>query len=204
MRFSLAALIPLAVLVAPVLSGVINAREFERKGEHHKGEHLAKVKHVKGHHHHGRDVGGNGSAWKPTWTWSGSGKQCPSDVHKDCPCLMDSECGFKCPQQWPVTNCTWEPVFENKSDWKEWKSGKYIPITTGYVNKATSELDCKTLCEAHEKCYSCQVFSPEKKEQSICALYGESVDIATWKADYEAGHSDHNDHYDTSCWNARY
>lgn len=90
MRFSLAALIPLAVLVAPVLSGAVSAREPERKGEH-KGEH--KVEHVKGHHHKERDVdidfGGNGSAWKPTWTWPGSGKQCPSDVHKDCPCLKD-------------------------------------------------------------------------------------------------------------------
>ncbi|PBK76105.1 hypothetical protein ARMSODRAFT_1000341 [Armillaria solidipes] len=205
MRFSLAALIPLAVLVAPVLSGAISAREPERKGEH-KGGH--KVKHVKGHHHKERDVdidfGGNGSAWKPTWTWPGSGKQCPSDVHKDCPCLKDSECGFKCPQQWPVTNCTWEPVFENKSDWKDWKSGKYTPITVGYVNKDTFELDCKNLCEAHEKCYSCQVFSREKEEQSICALYGKTIDVATWKVDFEEDHKDHKDHYSTSCWNAQY
>ncbi len=67
-------------------------------------------------------------------------------------------------------------MFENKSDWKDWKSGKYTPITIGYVNKDTFELgkcissdanlrlrltrrynlDCKNLCEAHEKCYSCQ------------------------------------------------
>ncbi|KAK0476698.1 hypothetical protein IW261DRAFT_325065 [Armillaria novae-zelandiae] len=155
MRFSLAALIPFAVLIAPVLSGTIGAREPERKGEH-KDEH--KGKHVKGHHHKERDVDIDfgRTNWKPTWTWPGSGKQCPSDVHKDCPCLKDSECGFKCPQQWPVTNCTWEPVFENKSGWKDWKSGKYTPITVGYVNKDTFELDCKNLCEAHEKCYSCQ------------------------------------------------
>ncbi|KAK0194196.1 hypothetical protein F5146DRAFT_1034663 [Armillaria mellea] len=157
MRFSLAALIPLAVLV--------------RKGEH-KGEYTVK---------HGVDIDFGGD-WKPTWTWPGSGKQCPSDVHKDCPCLKDSECGFKCPQQWPVTNCTWEPVFENKTGWKDWKSGKYTPITVGYVNKDTFEL----------------AFSREKEEQSVCALYGKTIDIATWKVDFEEDHKDHKDHY-TSC-----
>ncbi len=29
------------------------------------------------------------SSWTPAWTWYGSGKQCPSDVSKDCPCLTD-------------------------------------------------------------------------------------------------------------------
>ncbi|KAK0485008.1 hypothetical protein IW261DRAFT_872392 [Armillaria novae-zelandiae] len=96
------------------------------------------------------------SAWTPAWTWYGSGKQCPPDVSKDCPCLTDSECGFQCPEQWPDTSCVWKAVFKNKNDWNGWKSGKYTPVTTGYVSKDTFELDCKKLCEAHDKCNSCQ------------------------------------------------
>ncbi len=68
----------------------------------------------------------------------------------------------------------WNAVFENKNDWNGWKSDKYTPVTTGYVSKDTFELgkrvcygswdfrslllnpDCKKLCEAHDKCNSCQ------------------------------------------------
>merc|ERR1711998_505307 len=75
------------------------------------------------------------SPWTPVWSWYGSGKECPSDVPKDCPCLTDPECGFQCPQQWPDTDCVWKAVFENKNDWNGWKSGKYTPVTTGYVSK---------------------------------------------------------------------
>ncbi|KAK0451458.1 hypothetical protein EV421DRAFT_1033458 [Armillaria borealis] len=120
----------LAALAAPALSSIITARDD------------ASVAPT--------------SLWTPAWTWYGSGKQCPSDVSKDYPCLTDSECGFQCPQQWPDTSCVWKAVFENKNDWNGWKSGKYTPVTTGYVSKDTFELDCKKLCEAHDKCNSCQ------------------------------------------------
>ncbi|KAK0217769.1 hypothetical protein IW262DRAFT_1091406 [Armillaria fumosa] len=152
MRFSVAVLVPLAVLIAPVLSGTV--KKADHKGEH-KSEHKG-AKHVKGNHHKGRDNNGDVDSWTPSWTWPGNGKQCPSNVKTDCPCLTDSECGFKCPQQWPVTDNTWDVVFENKSDWSGWKSGKYTPVTTGYVSKDTFEIDCKNLCLAHEKCNSCQ------------------------------------------------
>ncbi|KAK0469451.1 uncharacterized protein EV420DRAFT_1633871 [Desarmillaria tabescens] len=155
MRFSLAALIPLAVLVAPVLSGAVKA---EHKGEH-KDEHKG-------------------------------------DKH--------SQCGFKCPQQWPDTESTWEPVFENKSDWSGWKSGKYTPVTTGYVSKDTFELDCKNICLAHEKCSSCQAFSLEEAaEEFICALFEEIIDISTWEDDCDDDKSGEK-YYDTSCWNVQF
>ncbi|KAK0205130.1 hypothetical protein DFS33DRAFT_735409 [Desarmillaria ectypa] len=194
MRFSLAVLIPLAVIIAPVLSGTVKAE--------HKGEHKG-TKPVKGHHHKGRDDGGDLNApWKPTWTWPGSGKQCPSDVKKDCPCLTDSECGFKCPQQWPDTKTVWEPVFENKNDWSGWKSGKYTPVTTGYVPKDTFELDCKNLCLANEKCNSCQAFSLEEAaEEFICALFEEIIDMSTWEEDCDDDKNGKK-YYDTSCWNS--
>ncbi|KAK0451455.1 hypothetical protein EV421DRAFT_1975715 [Armillaria borealis] len=143
------------------------------------------------------------SSWTPAWTWYGSGKQCPPDVSSDCPCLTNSECGFQCPQQWPDTSCVWKAVFENKNDWNEWKSGKYTPVTTGYVSKDTFELDCKKLCEAHDKCNSCQAFSLEEQaEQFICALFEEYIDGSTWESDCEADKAD-SKYYNTSCWNSK-
>ncbi|KAK0500070.1 hypothetical protein EDD18DRAFT_1329245 [Armillaria luteobubalina] len=179
MRFSVAILVPLTVLIAPVLSGTV-------KKTSHKSEHKG-AKHVKGNHHKGRDNSGDVDAWKPTWTFPGSGKQCPSDVKKDCPCLTDSECRFQCPKKWPDTDCTWDTVFENKSNWSGWKLGKYTLVTTGYVSKDTFELDYKNLCSAHEKCTSCQVllaFSVEEAaEEFICALFEELIDTSTWEED---------------------
>ncbi|KAK0489083.1 hypothetical protein IW261DRAFT_1640650 [Armillaria novae-zelandiae] len=196
MRFSVAVLVPLAVLIAPVLSGTV------KKADHNKGEHKD-AKHVKGNHHKGRDNNEDVDSWTPSWTWPGSGKQCPSNVKKDCPCLTDSECGFKCPQQWPATNNSWDAVFENKSDWNGWKSGKYTPVTTGYVSKDTFEIDCKNLCLAHEKCNSCQAFSIEEAaEEFICTLFEELIDVSTWEEDCD-DNKDGKKYYDASCWNSQ-
>ncbi|KAK0501446.1 hypothetical protein EDD18DRAFT_1142860 [Armillaria luteobubalina] len=177
MRFSVAVLVPLAVLIAPVLSGTV--KKVDHK-DGHKGDHKG-TKHVKGNHHKGRDNNGDVDSWTPSWTWAGSGKQCPSD----------SECGFKCPQQWPTTG------------WSGWKSGKYTPVTTGYVSKDTFELDCKNLCLAHEKCNSCQAFSIEEAaEEFICALFEELIDTSTWEEDCD-DNKDGKKYYEASCWNSQ-
>ncbi|SJL10020.1 uncharacterized protein ARMOST_13402 [Armillaria ostoyae] len=169
----------LTALVAPAFSSAITARDDASVG-----------------------VQDPTSPWTPAWTWYGSGKQCPPDVSKDCPCLTDSECGFQCPQQWPDTSCVWKAVFENKNDWNGWKSGKYTPVTTGYVSKDTFELDCKKLCEAHDKCNSCQAFSLEEQaEQFICALFEEYIDSTTWENDCVADDIN-SKYYNTSCWSS--
>ncbi|KAK0205124.1 hypothetical protein DFS33DRAFT_1325742, partial [Desarmillaria ectypa] len=145
----------------------------------------------------------NDGSWTPTWTWYGNGKECPTDVSKDCPCLTDSVCGFECPQQWPDASWVWKAVFENKNDWSGWKSGKYTPVTTGYVSKDTFELDCKNLCEAHQKCNSCQAFSLEEEaEQFVCALFEEIIEGATWEDDCEVDKID-SEYFNTSCWSSQ-
>ncbi|KAK0500077.1 hypothetical protein EDD18DRAFT_1148343 [Armillaria luteobubalina] len=139
----------------------------------------------------------------PAWIWLGSGKECPSDVSQDCPCLTDPQCGFQCPEHWPDNDCVWKAVFENKNDWSGWKSDKYTPVTTGYVSKDTFEQDCKTLCEAHEQCNSCQAFSLEEQaEQFICALYEEYIDSKTWESDSDADKAD-SEYFNASCWSSK-
>ncbi|KAK0194142.1 hypothetical protein F5146DRAFT_1119457 [Armillaria mellea] len=113
------------------------------------------------------------------------------------------ECGFQCPKQWPDTDCVWKAVFENKNDWNGWKSGKYTPVTTGYVSKDTFELDCKKLCEAHDKCNSCQAYSMEEQaEQFVCALFEEYIDSATWESDCVADDAN-SKYFNTSCWSSK-
>ncbi|PBL03210.1 hypothetical protein ARMGADRAFT_1069774 [Armillaria gallica] len=69
--------------------------------------------------------------------------------------------------------------------------------------KNTFELDCKKLCEAHDKCNSCQAFSLEEQaEQFICALFEEYLDSTTREGDCEA-EDGASKYYNTSCWNSK-
>ncbi|KAK0459253.1 uncharacterized protein EV420DRAFT_1479262 [Desarmillaria tabescens] len=103
-------------------------------------------------------------------------------------------------------DCTWEPVFEHKKDFKGW-------------NK-----NCKNLCEKDDKSYS----KDESDDKFICELFEEIIDILTWEDDCDDdkvhkkdgkddkkdgkkdGKKDDKDrkdghkYYDTSCWNAHY
>ncbi|KAK0449533.1 uncharacterized protein EV420DRAFT_1646859 [Desarmillaria tabescens] len=77
MRFSIATLIPLAVLAVSVLSTSAQARDggVDRKGKDHRNDGGSKDYHY------------------------GKGRK----------------------------DCTWEPVFEHKKDFKGWNKGKYTP-----------------------------------------------------------------------------
>ncbi|KAK0448984.1 uncharacterized protein EV420DRAFT_836921 [Desarmillaria tabescens] len=189
MRFSLASLAPLAALAVPGLSATINARQPETGNNTIQG----------------RDYYGSYAPWKPSWTWPGTDKHCPTDVPEYCPCLDDPVCGFECPSQWPYNKCTWEPVFVDRYDWKGWKPGKRDPFSCGYVDKVTYEIDCKDLCLAHDNCNSCQVYTLEEAaEQFICALFEEIVDITTWEDDCEDDWVDDWVYYSSSYWNVYY
>ncbi|KAK0209555.1 hypothetical protein IW262DRAFT_513344 [Armillaria fumosa] len=124
MRFSLAVLVPLAALIVPGLSSTITARQPVAGNTAIQG----------------RNYDSSYAPWKPSWTWPGTDKHCPTDVPEYCPCLDDPECGFKCPSQWPYSKCRWEPVFVNRCDWKGWKPGKRDPFSCGYVDKVTYEI----------------------------------------------------------------
>ncbi|KAK0437916.1 uncharacterized protein EV420DRAFT_154870 [Desarmillaria tabescens] len=114
-------------------------------------------------------------------------------------------------------DCTWEPVFEHKNDFKGWNKGKYTPYDHKDVKKDTYEIDCKDLCEKDDRCNSCQAYSKEENEEKfICELFEEIIDILTWEDDCDEdkddkhGKKDDKDrkdrhkYYDTSCWNAHY
>ncbi|KAK0212185.1 hypothetical protein DFS33DRAFT_1482136 [Desarmillaria ectypa] len=81
-------------------------------------------------------------------------------------------------------DCTWEPVFEHKNDFKGWNKGKYTPYDHKDVKKESYEIDCKDLCEKDDKCNSCQAYSKEETEEKfICELFEEIIDILTWEDD---------------------
>ncbi|KAK0204140.1 hypothetical protein DFS33DRAFT_1337166 [Desarmillaria ectypa] len=81
-------------------------------------------------------------------------------------------------------DCTWEPVFEHKKDFKGWNKGKYTPYDHKDVKKDSYEIDCKNLCEKDDKCNSCQAYSKEESEDKfICELFEEIIDILTWEDD---------------------
>ncbi|KAK0212190.1 hypothetical protein DFS33DRAFT_1279808 [Desarmillaria ectypa] len=111
-------------------------------------------------------------------------------------------------------DCTWQPVFEHKKDFKGWNQEKYTPYDHKDVKKDTYEIDCKDLCEKDDKCNSCQVYSEEEiEEKFICELFEEIIDILTWEDDcYDDKHDekdgkdgkDGKKYYDTSFWNAHY
>ncbi|KAK0196054.1 hypothetical protein F5146DRAFT_1220690 [Armillaria mellea] len=125
-------------------------------------------------------------------------------------------------------DCTWEPVFEHKNDFKGWNKGKYTPYEHKEVTKINFEIECKSLCEKDDKCNSCQAYShDEKDDKFICELFVEIIDTDTWeqdcddgkddkdgkdgkkdgkddKKDDKDGKKDDKKYYDTSCWNAHY
>ncbi|SJK98202.1 uncharacterized protein ARMOST_01463 [Armillaria ostoyae] len=111
-------------------------------------------------------------------------------------------------------DCTWEPVFEHKNDFKGWNKGKYTPYDHKEVDKITFEIECKSFCEKDDKCNSCQAYShDEKDDKFVCELFVEIIDINTWKDDCDDGkddgkddkdHKDDKKYYDTSAWNAHY
>ncbi|KAK0455624.1 uncharacterized protein EV420DRAFT_1765293 [Desarmillaria tabescens] len=81
-------------------------------------------------------------------------------------------------------DCTWEPVFEHKKDFRGWNKGKYTPYDHKDVKKDTYEIECKDFCEKDDKCNSCQVYSKEESEEKfICELFEEIIDILTWEDD---------------------
>ncbi|KAK0212209.1 hypothetical protein DFS33DRAFT_1279940 [Desarmillaria ectypa] len=108
-------------------------------------------------------------------------------------------------------DCSWQPVFEHKKDFKGWNQGKYTPYDHKDVKKDTYEIDCKNLCEKDNKCNSCQVYSEEESgEKFICELFEEIINILTWEDDcYDDKHDekdgkDGKKYYDSSFWNAHY
>ncbi|KAK0459224.1 uncharacterized protein EV420DRAFT_1763662 [Desarmillaria tabescens] len=129
-------------------------------------------------------------------------------------------------------DCTWEPVFEHKNDFKGWNKGKYTPYDHKDVKKNSYEIDCKNLCEKDDKCNSCQAYSKDESDDKfICELFEEIIDILTWEEDCDddkdhkkdgkdhkkdgkdekkdgkkddKGRKDGHKYYDTSCWNAHY
>ncbi|KAK0430998.1 hypothetical protein EV421DRAFT_1855651, partial [Armillaria borealis] len=116
-------------------------------------------------------------------------------------------------------DCTWEPVFEHKKDFKGWNKGKYTPYEHKEVDKITFEIECKSFCEKDDKCNSCQVYSKDKSDDKfVCELFVEIIDIETWEDDCDGDkdrkdgkgrkdgkkddkdHKDDHKYYDTSCW----
>ncbi|SJL13509.1 uncharacterized protein ARMOST_16953 [Armillaria ostoyae] len=197
MRFSVAALLPLAALAVPALSGSVQARDDSYGGVDYKG----KDRHNDGgskDYNYGNKNKDNGRG-----------------------------------------DCTWEPVFEHKKDFRGWNQGKYTPYDHKDVDKVTFEIECKSFCEKDDKCNSCQVYSrDEKDEKFVCELFVEIIDIETWKDDCDDGkdgkgkddkdgkgrkddkkdgkdgkkggkdgkkdEKDDKKYYDSSCWNAHY
>ncbi|KAK0468942.1 hypothetical protein IW261DRAFT_1425994 [Armillaria novae-zelandiae] len=92
-------------------------------------------------------------------------------------------------------NCTWEPVFEHKNEFKGWNQGKYTPYDHKEFEKITFEIAYQ-----HD----------EKDDKFVCELFVEIIDINTWENDCHYGKDDKDrkkddkKYYDTSCWNAHY
>ncbi|PBK62497.1 hypothetical protein ARMSODRAFT_1024904 [Armillaria solidipes] len=183
MRLSLAALVPLAALIVPGLSGTITARQPVEGNTTIQG----------------RNYDGSYAPWKPSWTWPGTDKHCPTDVPEYCPCLDDPVCGFKCPSQWPYNKCQWEPVFVDRYDWKGWKPGKRDPFSCGYVDKTA-----RTFAWPMTTATLAKSIPSRKLRNSSSALFEEIVDITTWEDDCEDDWVDDWVYYSTSYWNVYY
>ncbi|PBK61328.1 hypothetical protein ARMSODRAFT_1025844 [Armillaria solidipes] len=176
MRFSVAALLPLALAV-PALSASVQARDGSYGGVDYNNK--------DGHKDDGKKDYDN------------------KDYGKD----YDNKDNGR-------GDCTWEPVFEHKNDFKGWNKGKYTPYGHKEVDKITFEIECKSFCEKDDKCNSCQAYShDEKDDKFVCELFVEIIDINTWKDDCDDGkddgkddkdHKDDKKYYDTSAWNAHY
>ncbi|KAK0437915.1 uncharacterized protein EV420DRAFT_1753327 [Desarmillaria tabescens] len=230
MRFSVAALIPLATLAVPALSASVQARDdsvgYNGYNDGGSGRNYGKDY---GYNDGGsKDWGKKDDDKKDDRKNDGGSKDFgrkddkkddrkndggSKDFGKD---KDDKDHGRK--------GCTWEPVFEHKKDFRGWNKGKYTPYDHKDVKKDSYEIDCKNLCEKDDKCNSCQAYSKEEDEEKfICELFEEIIDILTWegdcdddkdgkdgKKDEKDGKKDDKDrkddhkYYDTSCWNAHY
>ncbi|KAK0459354.1 uncharacterized protein EV420DRAFT_1539753 [Desarmillaria tabescens] len=101
-------------------------------------------------------------------------------------------------------DCTWEPVFEHKKDFRGWNKGKYTHYDHNGCQEDTYEIDCKSLCEKDDKCNSCRVYSEEEiEEKIICELFENTIDILTWEDNCDEDKDDKK-YYDSSCWNVHY
>ncbi|PBK61246.1 hypothetical protein ARMSODRAFT_981600 [Armillaria solidipes] len=165
MRFSVAALIPLAALAVPVLSTSVQARDDSYDGVDYKGKDRHNDGGSKDYNYGNKDHG-----------------------RKD---------------------CTWEPVFENKKDFKGWNKGKYTPYEHKEVDKITFEIECKSFCEKDDKCNSCQGSFASCSWRLSTSRHGRMTDDDKDRKDGKGrkdGKKDDKDHkyYDTSCWNAHY
>ncbi|KAK0488207.1 hypothetical protein EDD18DRAFT_1359895 [Armillaria luteobubalina] len=185
MHFSLAALVPLVALLVPGLSDAITTHQLVAGNTTIQG----------------RNYDGSYAPWKPSWTWPGMDEHCLTDILEYCPCLDGIQVSF------PVAynNCQWEPVFDDRYDWKGWKPSKHDPFPCGYVDKVTYEINCKDLCLAYNNCSSCQVYSLEEAvEPFICALFEKIIDIMTWEGDCEDGWVNDWVYHSTLYWNVCY